>query len=86
MAAGLGGYSSIGEAVMKMWREEGIRGFYKGLYPNLLKVPSPLAHNVPELLLLIFLRSPAYGSKLIVVGRSEYGSKLVHLRIRPRPP
>jgi hypothetical protein len=42
MSPGLGGYSNIGEAVKKMLREEGIRGFYKGLYPNLLKVlPSP---------------------------------------------
>src|SRR5947207_12619974 len=42
MSPGMGGYSSIGGAVRKMWAEEGIRGFYKGLYPNLLKVyPSP---------------------------------------------
>lgn len=38
MSAGMGGYSSIGGAVKKMMAEEGIRGFYKGLYPNLLKV------------------------------------------------
>ena len=38
MSPGMGGYSSIGEAVRKMVREEGMRGFYKGLYPNLLKV------------------------------------------------
>ena len=41
MSPGMGGYSSIGEAIRKMLREEGIRGFYKGLYPNLLKVSSP---------------------------------------------
>jgi hypothetical protein len=38
MSPGMGGYSSVGGAVRKMWAEEGIRGFYKGLYPNLLKV------------------------------------------------
>jgi len=43
MTAGMGGYSSIGVAVRKMAREEGIRGFYKGLYPNLLKVRDLIA-------------------------------------------
>jgi hypothetical protein len=38
MSSALGGYSSIGGAIRKMLREEGLRGFYKGLYPNLLKV------------------------------------------------
>jgi len=38
MSPGLGGYSSIGGAIKKMMHEEGVRGFYKGLYPNLLKV------------------------------------------------
>jgi hypothetical protein len=38
MSPGMGGYSSIGDAVRKMVREEGTRGFYKGLFPNLLKV------------------------------------------------
>lgn len=38
MSPGMGGYSSIRVAVSKMAREEGIGGFYKGLYPNLLKV------------------------------------------------
>jgi solute carrier family 25 (mitochondrial phosphate transporter), member 23/24/25/41 len=41
MTPGLGGYTSIGGAVKKMFREEGFRAFYKGLYPNLLKVRSP---------------------------------------------
>jgi hypothetical protein len=34
----MGGYNSILGAIQKMWHEEGIRGFYKGLMPNLLKV------------------------------------------------
>jgi hypothetical protein len=38
MTPGMGGYSTVGGAVKKMFREEGLRGFYKGLYPNLLKV------------------------------------------------
>jgi Mitochondrial carrier protein len=42
MSPGMGGYTSISGAVKKMWAEEGIRGFYKGLYPNLLKVYIPL--------------------------------------------
>jgi hypothetical protein len=42
MSPGMGGYTSITGAVRKMATEEGIRGFYKGLYPNLLKVLSPL--------------------------------------------
>ena len=41
MSPGMGGYSTVGGAVSKMWREEGLRGFYKGLYPNLLKVRIP---------------------------------------------
>jgi hypothetical protein len=41
MSPGMGGYSSISGAVSKMLREEGIGGFYKGLYPNLLKVNTP---------------------------------------------
>ena len=40
MSAHLGGYSSIGGAIRKMLAEEGVMGFYKGLYPNLLKVRS----------------------------------------------
>jgi solute carrier family 25 (mitochondrial phosphate transporter), member 23/24/25/41 len=42
IAPGMGGYNSIGGAVRKMWVEEGIKGFYKGLYPNLLKVRFPI--------------------------------------------
>jgi len=38
MSASMEGYDSVRGAVRKMWAEEGIRGFYKGLYPNLLKV------------------------------------------------
>jgi hypothetical protein len=38
MSPGMGGYDSVPGAIRKMLREEGIRGFYKGLYPNLLKV------------------------------------------------
>jgi solute carrier family 25 (mitochondrial phosphate transporter), member 23/24/25/41 len=38
MSDGLGGYDNVRGAVRKMWAEEGVRGFYKGLYPNLLKV------------------------------------------------
>lgn len=34
----MGGYTSVSGAIRKMLAEEGIRGFYKGLYPNLLKV------------------------------------------------
>ena len=41
MSPEMGGYSSVRGAVSKMAREEGIRGFYKGLYPNLLKVGFP---------------------------------------------
>jgi hypothetical protein len=46
MSPGIGGYTSITVAVKKMAREEGIRGFYKGLYPNLLKVNTQCP-NVP---------------------------------------
>lgn len=42
MSSAMGGYTSVRGAIVKMSREEGIRGFYKGLYPNLLKVPLPL--------------------------------------------
>jgi Mitochondrial carrier protein len=45
MSPGMGGYSSVGGAVKKMIREEGFRGFYKGLYPNLLKVRALVFHN-----------------------------------------
>jgi Mitochondrial carrier protein len=38
MSPGMGGYDNVRVAVRKMWIEEGVRGFYKGLYPNLLKV------------------------------------------------
>ena len=45
----MGGYTSITGAVRKMATEEGIRGFYKGLYPNLLKVPSSSRSTHPSL-------------------------------------
>lgn len=73
MAAGLGGYSSIGAAVSKMWREEGIRGFYKGLYPNLLKVRtpknplSPLSPN--SFVCSAFVRGGANSGRLLRVWR-----------------
>ena len=72
MAAGLGGYSSIGGAVSKMWREEGLRGFYKGLYPNLLKVqiPVPPQKYIPRFYC---------GSRRLSIGGPEYGGKLVYL-------
>lgn len=41
MSPGMGGYDNVRGAVRKMWAEEGLRGFYKGLYPNLLKVTFP---------------------------------------------
>jgi hypothetical protein len=62
MSPGMGGYTTIGGAVRKMWAEEGIRGFYKGLYPNLLKV---------HILSLCF-----YGM-VLMVGCAEYGCELV---------
>ena len=71
------------------------RGFSRILQGSISKftkgTKSP-NRQCPELLLLIFccddtfLGSSVCGSRLIVVGRSQYGSKLVHLRIRPRPP
>ena len=41
MSPGLGGYMSIVGAVKKIIHEEGIRGFYKGIFPSLLKVCYP---------------------------------------------
>jgi hypothetical protein len=78
MASGLGGYSSIGGAVSKMWREEGIRGFYKGLYPNLLKVRTPKKPLSPIALIPLSVQHFVCGG-LIRVGRSEYGGKLVYI-------
>lgn len=34
-------YSGIGEVVSVTWKNEGPRGFYKGLMPTLMKVPVP---------------------------------------------
>lgn len=42
----MGGYTTVTGAVQKMMREEGLRGFYKGLYPNLLKVYHTLCFNI----------------------------------------
>ncbi len=56
MSPGMGGYSSISGAVSKMAREEGIRGFYKGLYPNLLKVsPLPRPLLCPSVVFVFFV-------------------------------
>jgi solute carrier family 25 (mitochondrial phosphate transporter), member 23/24/25/41 len=57
MSPGMGGYSSIGGAVRKMIAEEGIRGFYKGLYPNLLKVPTLLYSSRSSRFLLLLLNA-----------------------------
>jgi hypothetical protein len=62
MSPGMGGYTSITGAVRKMAAEEGIRGFYKGLYPNLLKVP-PL---LPLPLLLLYSSFPCLRGRVRV--------------------
>ena len=36
-------YKSIGDAIRVIVAKEGIRGLYKGLYPNLLKVAPSMA-------------------------------------------
>lgn len=38
-------YKSIGDAVTLIVRQEGLRGLYKGLVPNLLKVAPSMAAN-----------------------------------------
>lgn len=38
-------YKSIGDAVKVIVTQEGIRGLYKGLLPNLLKVAPSMAAN-----------------------------------------
>ncbi|BFZ65131.1 hypothetical protein YB2330_006294 [Saitoella coloradoensis] len=37
------GYTGLGDAVRTIWRKEGIKGFYKGLGPNVLKVVPSMA-------------------------------------------
>lgn len=37
------GYTSMGSAIGTILREEGIKGLYKGLTPNLLKVAPSMA-------------------------------------------
>jgi len=44
MSASMGNYNSVGGAIKTMFRDEGIKGFYKGLYPNLLKVMNNILH------------------------------------------
>jgi hypothetical protein len=65
MSPGMGGYTTVGGAVRKMWAEEGIRGFYKGLYPNLLKV---------RILSFMF----CVCGVVLMVGCTEYGCELVN--------
>lgn len=38
-------YKSIGDAVRVIWKHEGMRGLYKGLVPNLLKVAPSMASS-----------------------------------------
>jgi len=38
-------YKSIGDAVVKILTQEGPRGLYKGLLPNLLKVAPSMASS-----------------------------------------
>jgi solute carrier family 25 phosphate transporter 23/24/25/41 len=38
-------YTSIWEAIRLIAVQEGIRGFYKGIYPNLLKVAPSMASS-----------------------------------------
>lgn len=38
-------YKSIGDAIKVILAQEGIRGLYKGLFPNLLKVAPSMAAN-----------------------------------------
>src|SRR5579859_5710061 len=84
MSPGMGGYSSIGGAVRKMWAEEGFRGFYKGLYPNLLKVSHPPHNLSPRILSPNTLSPPRLCFLVLTTGCSEYGGKLVKFRVCPR--
>ena len=38
-------YKSIGDALHRIWTQEGFRGLYKGLSPNLLKVAPSMASS-----------------------------------------
>ena len=38
-------YKSIADAVRVIWAQEGIRGLYKGIVPNLLKVAPSMASS-----------------------------------------
>ncbi len=38
-------YKSIGDAVRAIVAKEGVKGLYKGLFPNLLKVAPSMAAN-----------------------------------------
>ena len=38
-------YKSIGDAVVTILRQEGIKGLYKGIVPNLLKVAPSMASS-----------------------------------------
>lgn len=38
-------YSSIGGAIKQIFMHEGIKGFYKGIVPNLLKVAPSMASS-----------------------------------------
>ncbi len=36
-------YATISGAIRQIWIEEGVRGFYKGITPNLMKVAPSMA-------------------------------------------
>lgn len=38
-------YTSLFDAMRSIARQEGIRGFYKGIWPNLVKVAPSMASN-----------------------------------------
>lgn len=38
-------YASVWDAVRSIAKQEGLRGFYKGIWPNLVKVAPSMASN-----------------------------------------